>query len=70
MLSCVRLCGLVDYIAHLAPLSMEFSGQEYWSGFPFPPPGDVPVSGIEPESLASPALTGRFFTANAKTLSI
>ena len=68
MLSCVRLCGLVDYSS--SGSSVEFSGQEYWSGFTFPPPGDVPDSGIEPESLASPALTGRFFTASAKTLSI
>ena len=46
-------------ISHQAPLSMEFFGQEYWSGLPFPPPGDLPNPGIEP---ASPALAGRFFT--------
>jgi len=45
-----------------APLSMEFSRQEYWSGLPFPPPGDLTDLGIEPTSLASPALAGRFFT--------
>ena len=39
-----------------APLSMEFSRQEYWSGLPFPPPGDLPDPGIEPVSLESPAL--------------
>ena len=33
-----------------APLSMEFSGQEYWSGLPFPPPGVLPNPGIEPRS--------------------
>ena len=38
---------------------MGFSKQEYWSGLPFPPPGDLPDPGIEP---ASPALPGRFFT--------
>ena len=38
---------------------MEFSRQEYWSGLPFPPPGDVPNPGIEPES---PALVDGFFT--------
>ena len=48
--------------AHQAPLSMGFSRQEYWSGFPFPPPGDPPGPGTKPESLASPALEGRFFT--------
>ena len=42
--------------------SMEFSRQEYWSGLPFPPPGDHPDLGIKPESLESPALAGRFFT--------
>ena len=41
---------------------MEFSRQEYWSGLTFPPPGDLPDPGIEPTSLVSPALAGRFFT--------
>ena len=40
------------YVAHQAPLSMEFSRQEYWSGLPFPSPGDLPDPGIEPGSLA------------------
>ena len=39
-----------------APLSMGFSRQEYWSGLPFPSPGDVPHVGIKPASLKSPAL--------------
>ena len=39
-----------------------FSRQEYWSGFPCPPPGDLPNPGIDPVSLKSPALAGRFFT--------
>ena len=43
------------------PLSMGFSRQEYWSGLPCPPPGDLPGPGIEPTSLTSPALAGRFF---------
>ena len=47
-------------VAHQAPLSMGFSRQEYWSGLPFPPPGDLP----KPQSLTSPALAGRFFTTN------
>ena len=38
-------------VAHQAPLSMEFSRQEYWSGLPCPPPGDLPYTGIEPRSL-------------------
>ena len=50
-------------VAHQAPLSVEFSRQEYWSGLPFPPPRDLPNPGIEPASLVSPALAGRFFTA-------
>ena len=39
-------------IAHQAPLSMGFSRQEYWSGFPCSPPGDLPNSGLEPEAPA------------------
>ena len=41
---------------------MEFSRQEYWSGLPFPTPGDLPDTEIEPVSPASLALAGRFFT--------
>ena len=44
------------------PLSMEFSGQEYWSGLPFPTPGDLSNPGIELTSLAPPALAHGFFT--------
>ena len=44
-------------VAHQAPLSMEFSRQEYWSRLPFPPPGHLPDPGVKPTSLASPALT-------------
>ena len=46
-------------VAHQAPLSLGFSGKEYWSGLPFPSPGDLPKLGIEP---MSPALGGGFFT--------
>ena len=46
----------------MAPLSMGFSRQEYWSGLPFPSPGDLPDPGIEPMSLVSPELTGGSFT--------
>ena len=52
-------------VACPAPLSMGFSSQEYWSGLPCPPPGDLPDLGIEPVSLMSPALVGGFFTASA-----
>ena len=45
-------------------LSVEFSRQEYWSGLPFPPPGNLPDPGIKPRSLRSPALAGRFFTTS------
>ena len=45
------------------PHSMGFSRQEYWSGLPCPPPGDLPHTGIKPSSLGSPALAGRSFTA-------
>ena len=44
---------------------MEFSRQEYWSGLPFPPPGDFPDPGINPMSLMSPALAGGFFTTSS-----
>ena len=42
--------------------SMGFSRQEYWSGLPFPPPGDLSDPGFKPVSLASPALVGRFLS--------
>ena len=63
--SAVSDSGGLGTVAWLAPLSMEFFRQEYWSGVPFPTPGDFPDLGIEPESFPSPALTGRFFTTSA-----
>ena len=42
----------MDCVAHQAPLSMGFSRQEYWSGLPYPSPGDLPDPGIEPGSPA------------------
>ena len=48
-----------------APRNMEFSRQEYWSGLPFPSPGDLPDPGIKVGSLTSPALAGEFFTIRA-----
>ena len=44
---------------------MGFSRQEYWSGLPFPPPGDLPDPGTEPVSPACPALPGGFFATSA-----
>ena len=44
-------------VAHQAPLSMEFSRLEYWSGLPFPSPGDLPDPGIKPTSPAQQADT-------------
>ena len=51
-LSRVRLFAIPWTVAHQAPQSMEFSGQEYWSGLPFPSPGDLPNPGIKPGSPA------------------
>ena len=61
----VQLCVTLWTVAHQAPLSMGFSRQEYWSGLPWPPPGDLPDPGTEPVSLTSPALAGGFFTTSA-----
>ena len=72
MHACVLCCfGRVWLFATLwttpcqAPLSMGFTRQEYWSGLPFPSPGDLPDPGLEPASLTSPALAGGFFTTRA-----
>ena len=56
---CPTLC---DPMTHQAPLSAGFSGQEYWSGLPFPSSGYLPDTGIELMSLTSSALAGGFFT--------
>ena len=58
----VRLCATLWTVAQQAPLTTEFSKQEYQTGLPFLPPGDLPNPGIEPASPKSLALTGRFFT--------
>ena len=59
-LSRVQLFAAPWTIIHQAPLSMEFSRQDYCSGLPFPPPGHVPNTGIERESPTSPALAKRY----------
>ena len=67
---CVLSCCHLQLFATTMPvacqtdLSMVFSRQEYWSGWPFPTPGDLPDPGIEPTSLVSPAWAGRFFTTS------
>ena len=61
----VRLFVTLLTVSHKAPLSMEFSRQGYWSGLPFPSPGDLPDSGIRVTSLESLALAGGFFTTSA-----
>ena len=60
--SCVRLFATLWIVAHQAPLSVDFSRQECWSGLPCPSPGDLPNPGIKPTPLRSPALADRFFT--------
>ena len=61
----LRLFATLWTVAHKAPLSMGFSRQENWNGLPCPPSGDLPEPGIEPTSLTSPALVGRFCTTCA-----
>ena len=63
-LSHVQLFAIPRTVARQAPLSMGLSRLEYWSGFPCPPLGDLPNLGIEPASLRSPALAGRFFATS------
>ena len=63
-LSPVRLFATPGTIAHQAPLFRGFPRQEYWSGLPFPPPGDLCNPGIKSASLAFPPLAGRFFTTS------
>ena len=66
LILCMHVCSAVCVtpwtVAPQAPLSMEFSMKEYWSGLPFPIPRDLPNPGIKPMSLASLTLPSRFFT--------
>ena len=64
-LSRVQLFATLWTIAHQAPLSMKYSRQEYQSGLPCPPTGDLSHPGIEPVSFMSPALAGEFLTTSA-----
>ena len=67
-LSCVRLFATLWTVTYQAPLSVEIFRQEYWSGLLYPPPGDLPNLGIEPESLASPALEADSLPLNLKLM--
>ena len=58
-ISHVQLFATPQTVAHQAPLSMGFPRQEYWSGLPFPTPGDLPIPGVEPPPLEYPALAGQ-----------
>ena len=60
LLSPVQLFVTPWTVVYQAPLSMGYLKQEYWSGLPFPSPGDLPNPGIKP---VPPALAGRFFIA-------
>ena len=62
MLHSVGLFVTSKTVAHEAPLYMGFSRQEYWSGLPISPPGDLPNLGIKAVSLTSPAFADGFFT--------
>ena len=62
VLSHVQLFVTLWTVACQAPLPVGFSKQKYWSGLPFPPPGDLPYPGTKPTSPTSPVLTGMFFT--------
>ena len=60
-----QLCPTLHNPIDCSPPGSSVDGivcEEYWSGLPFPSPGDLPNLGIKPTSLASPALAGRFFT--------
>ena len=62
---CVQLLSRVQLFVTPWTVTGQFMGfprQEYWSGFPYPPPGDLPDPGIELASPVAPALVGRFFT--------
>ena len=64
----IQLCPTVRDLMDCSPAGSSVHGilqEEYWSGLPFPPPGDLPDPGIEPKSLMFPALAGGFFTTSA-----
>ena len=66
LLSHVRFFATPWTVAHQALLSIGFPKQEYWSGLPFPPPGNPPDPGIKPALPASPVLAGGFLTTEPR----
>ena len=66
--SCVRVCATLWIVTCQALVSMGFSRQEYWSGLPRPPPTNLPNPETEPVSLTSPALAGKLFTTNDRSM--
>ena len=62
--SCFQLFMTLWIVAHQPPLSMVFSRQEYWSGSPCPPPGDLLTPGVKPTSLTSSVLASGFVTTS------
>ena len=62
LFSCVQLFVTPRTVPHQAPLSVGFSRQEYWSGLPFFPSGNLSDLGFEPKSPTSPALASGIFT--------
>ena len=68
LLSCVQLFGTLRTITRQAPLSTEFSRQDYWSGVPLPTPGDLPKPETEAAYLVPPALAGGLFTTAPQKL--
>ena len=63
-LSCIQLCDPMNR-SPPGPSAHGILQARYWSGLPFPPPGDLPHPGIRLVSLASPALAGGFFSSGA-----
>ena len=70
VISCVQHFATPRTVARHTPLSMGFSRQEYWSGWPCPPPGDLPNPGIESTPRMSPALADRLFTTSTKVSTV
>ena len=62
MVNCVEVCVTPWTVANQVLLSTGFPRRGYWNGLPFPPPGDLPDSGIELESPSASVFTGGYFT--------
>ena len=62
---CPTLCNPMDYSLPSSSVHGDSPGKEYWSGLPYPPPGDLPNPRIKLMALTLPALAGGFFTTTA-----